>query len=331
MKKQILKYSLAFSIMLYAFLSWFSVDRAINVPGSSTWLIPMMCFSLFFIALSLGVLIIKEKFLLHIILGVSFLFSLIFAFSIGHIIILLFSCLLVYLAMERISNELKENIKLNIAKSMRTGRILTVLALALSITSQYTSEVINSEKANVLPKLNFNFTISKVIPIIYPDLKDSNGNVFTVDNFILEVAQKKSGGILGGILNSQELAEGDVSIDKNKAEQIILNNQEKILKDGRASFGKLSGKDLTGQEKIADVFSEIINNQISKYFSPNLEKSDFPLATFFMSFFLILTIISIGPFMAIIAGYVAIFIFWLFKKTKLVIVSSVMKEVEVIE
>lgn len=331
MKKQITKYLLVSFILLFALLSWFSVDRAINVPGSSTWLIPILCFSFFFSVLSLGIIIIKEKLLLNSVLAVSFSFSLIFAFSFGHLIIIFLSYLLAILSVEKISKDLNMNIKLNIPRSIRAGRTLFILAFAFSITSQYTSEVMGSEKANTLPKMDLSPTISRVIPIIYPNLKNSNGDSLTVDNFILELSKKKSTGFMENILNSPELEGRSAPINESQMNQIILNNQEEILQEGRVSLGNLSGKELTGQEKMTDVFSEMINNQINKYFSPNLEKSDFPIVTLFISFILVLTILSLGPFLVTIVGYMTIFIFWIFKKTNLVKISKVIVEMEVVE
>lgn len=330
MKKQILKYSLTLSIVLFAFFSWFSVERAINVPGSSTWLVPIIFFSLFFIAVSLGVLIIKEKYLLTVALIISFGCGLLFTFSIGHIIILVLSYLLVSLAIEKIYQELRANIKLNIAKAMRAGRIYFVLALAFSITSQYTSEVINSEKANILPEVDLTYTISKIIPMVYPNLKGVNGESLTVDDFILEMSKKKSEGILN-IIDDKILQNKITLSDENKTTEIMEINQEEVLKEGRENLSELSGREIVGQEKATDVFSEIINSQLAKYFAPELEKSDFPIITLFISFFLVLTILSLGPFLATISGYLAILIFWLFRKIDLVKISKVMIEVEVIE
>ncbi|HAT74198.1 MAG: hypothetical protein US30_C0019G0024 [Candidatus Moranbacteria bacterium GW2011_GWF2_36_839] len=331
MKTRITKYVIAGLMVVFGALAWFSVERAINVPSSSTWLVPSIWFILFYIAIASGAILIKDKIVLISALVFSFLANFIFSFSFWHIVILFFSFFLALAGLERISRDIKSNIKFDIAKSVRTGKIMLILALSIIITSQYYVEVKDTGKINIIPKFEAGDAVNQILPRIYPELKDSEKSDLTVDEFILKMSKENSDSFLGNILESQGLDEKQIGVSKSQIEKIIATDQGKILAEQRKSFSEIAGVPLTGQEKISDVFSDMINNKINEFFSTSLEKDSMPFLPFIASFILFLTVASLGSFLGSICGYLSALVFWILRKINLIQVSKVMVEMEIVE
>lgn len=325
MKTQMTKHVLTFLILLFGLSLWISVDRAINIPQSSTWLIPIICFSLFFISISLGSFIIKKRIVSYFALAISFLFSLIFTFSFWHLGVLIFSCLLAYVAMEKIAKEIKNGIILDVFKSIRLGRATLIVAIALSISSQYYFEIKNTNRAGVIPEFKIDKLSSKIIPAIYPDLENMEKENLTVDEFILKTSTEKSGNLITEMLGASKL-------DREIADaKLAPEDQVQLLKEGRLKISDLAGREVLGSERISDIFSEIISSKINTYFSPKLVEENSSIISWITALVLFLTIISLGSFLSFVVIYSAVIIFWILRKTELIKVSKVLVEVEVIE
>jgi len=331
MKKKITKYIIAGLIVVLGVASWLSVERAINVSESSTWLVPSIIFASFYIALSLGAILIKNKTVFISVLVGSLFSNLFFVFSFWHVLILLFAFFLALAGLERISNDIKSNIKFDITKSVRTGKTMLILALSIMITSQYYFEVRDTGKINIIPKFEAGDVVNQILPRIYPELKDSGKSDLTVDEFILKMSKENSDSFLGNILESQGLDEKQIGVSKSQIEKIIATDQGKILAEQRKSFSEIAGVPLTGQEKISDVFSEMINNKINEFFSTSLEKDSMPFLPFIASFILFLTVASLGSLLGSICGYLSALVFWILRKTNSVLVSKKMVEMEMVE
>lgn len=331
MKTKIIKYILVFAIMLSGFASWFSIDRAVNVSDSSTWLVPIIWFSIFFINLSLGAIIINDKKILFSALALSFFSSLIFTFSFWYFGILLISFFVAGIAVRKISNDLELNIKISLTKSIRTGKVFLILALALASSSQYYFETKDTPLANIIPKFETREITAQILPMIYPNFKNDSQEELTVDEFLLEMSSENSDNILSGFLSDSKTSEVASMIGKEQMKEITLANQEMILKEGRKNLEDIVGRDITGQEKMSDVFSDMISARMNEIFSSALARNEWPMISALPASILFLTIISLGPFLGFLAIYAAVFIFWLFKVFGLVKISKEMKEVEVVE
>jgi hypothetical protein len=331
MKTKITKYVIAGLIVVLGFVSWMTVDWAINIPTFSTWLVPSIWFILFFIALTLGAILIRKKILLFSVLAVGLFSSLYFAFSFWHALILILCFFLALTGLERISSDLSRNIKFSITKSVRTGKTLIILALSIAITSQYYAQVKNTDKIKIIPKLEIGETVNQILPMIYPDLKDSTEDDLTVDEFISEMSKQNADVILQDTLQNSGMDLKSTGMSEEQMAQIVSSNQDKILKEQRKSFSSIAGVPLTGEEKISGVFSEMINDRINRFFSPSLQKNSQPFLPWIASFFLFLTVASLGSFFGSLAGYLVALIFLIMRKNGLVKVSKKMVEMEVIE
>ena len=331
MKTKITKYILTFVIIVFGIASWSSVERAINVPTSSTWLVPIIFFTIFFVGLSLGAILIKEKVILFSALAISFFTSLFFTFSFWHIGVIIFSFFVAMLATEKMRKDVTLNIKVDLQKSIRTGKAILILALAIVTTSQYYFETKDTPKANIIPKMETGALTGKILPIIYPNLKNNSKDDLTVDEFILEMSKENSNSILSSFLENPENSQIASMIGKEGAQKINNVNQNVILLEGRKNLENIAGTKLTGQEKISDVFSDMISSRMNEIFSPALTEDNRPIVSAVSALILFLTIISLGPFLGFVAIYLAVSIFWLMRKADLVKISKVMMEVERVE
>jgi hypothetical protein len=330
MKTTITKYAIAGMAVLLGIISWMTVDWAIKLPNFSNWLIPSIFFTLFFIMLVLSAILIRQWSVILSILAVSFFASLYFAFSFWHFLILFLCFLLTWIGLARIIQDLNLNIKLSITKSVRTGKSIIILALSIAIASQYYTEVRNSNQINIIPKLKMGSAVNQILPMVYPNLKNSAQNDLTVDQFISEIAKQNTDSFLAGDTDKQKYL-NSAGINNEQITQIINSNQDKILEEERKNFSQMAGMTLSGNEKISDVFSEMINNRINDLFSPSLQGDNLPFLPLLAAFILFLTVASLGSVIGSLAGYFLAFVFWLMRKMDLVKISKTTVEMEIIE
>jgi len=319
-KNTILKFSLFTLTLVIAFFSWLAVERAINNSEASVWMAPIIWFSLFFIIFSLSAVLIKEKYLIALEALLALAASLIFAISFWHLVIIVLGFLFISLAAGRIKKDLELNIKVDLRKTVHTGSTIIIFSLSLIIASQYYFTVKDSGAEKLIPKFKMEgitgSLTSKVLSSIYPEFKNLDEDNLTVDQLLLET-QKKQLEQEGGMKNIQ-----------NKISDI---NQNIILEQGRKQISQMTGAEITGQEKVADLFSETINNKINSFVVPNLgNNKDSSILPIIMTIFLFLTVISLGSFLSSLWIFLVKVVFIVLVKMKVVLIAKVQKEVEVI-
>jgi len=330
MKKTIAKYVIAGLAVISGIVSWMTVDWAINIPNSSHWVLPTICFTVFFITIALSVILIKKRYIILLILATSFFASLFFSFSLWHVLLLLLSFILAEVAAERIAADLRLNIKFNISRSVRTGRTLMILALSIAISSQYYAEIRNNNQIEIIPEFQMGGTINQILPMMFPDLKNNLEDDLTVDEFILEITEQNIGNFTGDSLGIV-LPDGNMALSDNQMDRIVQNSQDRIIEEERKNLSQMAGMTLTGDEKISDVFSEMVNQKINTFFAPSLQPGSQPILPWLASIILFLTVASLGSLLSSLVGYLIAFIFWLMRKTSLVNISKVQVEMEVID
>lgn len=318
-KYQILKYVLAFLLLLFSFFLWRSVDRAIFVKEASVWLAPIMWVSLFFITLSFAIFLIKEKYLLCLASALSLLLAgLFFTFSPTHLLILILAALLIIIAEIKINGDFKSRLKIDLGKNLRAGSGLIIFALSLAISSQYYFETKDLATEKYVPRFELgkeaNGAMLKIVSGFLPQAKDLGNGELTVDQF------------LAGMVEKQQM---DLSLP---AGSVVDDLAEKTaLADGRKQISQLVLRDVDGSEKISDVFSEIVNKKINSYFMPNLgSKESSSLFSFIIAIVILLTATSLGSFLMIFWLPLVRFIFFIFKQSGAISVVLVPTEKEVI-
>ncbi|MFA6973752.1 MAG: hypothetical protein WC238_03395 [Parcubacteria group bacterium] len=357
MNKTILKFTLIILALGSSFFAWQSVDAAINVAEASNWLMPTLWFSALFIVLALSIVLIKEASLVFLEAFLVLALSLIFAPSFWHGLVILFSFLLLLLAIGRIRNDLHLNIRISLWKTIRTGSTVIVVVLGLVITSQYYFSVKDAPLGKIIPKFKMeglsSSLTSKIISALNPDFKNLDDKNLTVDQLILETQKKQLEQADGGqivpdaqinALIDQQLGE-NIPVQQREAlkaqylqkvkdqqSKMLGENQDLILEQARKQLADMVGVEITGQEKVSDLFSEVINSKINNYIVPNLSgDKNFPILPIIMTFILFLTVVPLGSFLSPLWILIVSLIFRLLVAAEVVKIKKVMTEVEVLE
>ncbi len=333
MKKNILKFSFFFLSLVAAFFSWFSVSRAITVPNSSVWLLPMLWFSFLYIIYSLEFVLVSEKLLIMLSIGIGIFSSFVFVHNFWHFFILLLAFGLLLISYHQIKTDLGQNVKLHLPKTLRMGKVSFIFALALVISSQY---YFQAKAVGILKLPTFdastileNSWARQILYKLNPDLQKLNDKNLTVDQLILQNYQDSQA-------NSDEtdllnLAQGNQVISPINLQRIEDLRKQKILEAGREQLETMANRKLTGSEKVSDVLTEIMNQKIQSLVSPDYANDKFPAVPLGMAFILFLTVLSLGAFILRITVYIVSFIFWIFKSTRVVAIRKVTVEMEAIE
>lgn len=319
MKKQLLRSVLVFLSLLSGAFFWLSIHRAIMFSGSSDWMVPIIWFSILYIFLSLLFVIESRSFwsLAPIVLIPAV--SLLFVPEIVQGALVVLAILFLWSSYFRVRSDLKENIRINLVKSLRLGRLLFILALSLVISGQYFFESQRVGKAEEVPEVDFSGFLSSswtdvILQKVSPSFSGVSQEGFTVDEFLEKNYQSSYPSGTGGPLS------GSGALEKSEA-----------LEAGREQLSELVGRQVSGQETIAEVFSEMVNRRIAETFSPqNPSGEGDSLFSGILSLVLFLTVFSLGLFLAEILAYLIQLIFWTLKKLRLVEIVQVPVEMEVI-
>jgi len=355
MLKKFFKYVLAGLTIAFSFLAWFSVDRAISVPEASVWISPILWFTLYFIGLSLCIVLIKRRYIVEFLASATLSISFPFVTSGYHIFALALGFLILTSAISKIKKDLKLNIKVDLYKTLRTGSTQIVLALAIVLTSQYYFTVRDYTVERIIPRFKMegavNVLTSRILSSVNPNFKDLSSKDMTVDEFILKTQSdqiEKSGldnvnslpidqiiDSQAGKKNSDQQREAlkQEYLKKMTEEQSNLQaqSQQFILEESRKKISEISGLNLNGSEKMSDVFSQMINSKIASYVSPNInQKDDFPVLPMILAIIIFLTVLPIGSFLSPAWLLISKLIFLVLVKADLVRIDKVPSEIEII-
>lgn len=339
-----------------SFLVWRSVDRAVNVAEASVWMVPIIFFSAYIILAYLSIIVIRRTDVLQWLFLGSILPSFFFVHSLGHLNAVFAAYVFLAWGVTRITDDLRLNIRISLRKSVRAGSVWVVLALSLLIASQYYASAKNFDTGRLIPQFSVssvsgNLT-SKILAMINPGLADISREGLTVDQFILQIQQEQVGdpAAVSANINNQidrEIDRTNPGLSKTQKESLKeetlkkiasanlemgREQQEFILQEGRRKFSEISGKSLTGDEKVADVFSDAINRKIDQYFGSGSaipgKTSPLPMM---LGIGLFLTVLSLGSALGPVWILLAGGIFWIFMETGLIRIIRVPIEMEVIE
>lgn len=347
---------LIFLALAFSFLAWHSIDQAINVPGSSIWLIPTVWVSLLFITICLVIIVVKERRVSELLAVACFLMSLVFIFDLSRIAAFILAILLFSLGLLRIKRDLDLNIKIDIGKSIYAGKAFIVASMAIMISSQYYSEVKFMDTAAFIPKFNLGegsgSITSGILSTINPQFRSVQNSSLTVDEFLVETQkgqmdtedpssgmgeeidqaiEEKGGNSLTPEQKAAIKADMQGQIDGSKG-ALSEASQALALKEGKERLSEMAGKTVTGSEKMSDIFSEIVNNKMASYFRPvegdSMASAFLPLI---FTLILFLTIISLANFLWFFFPSLVGGIFRLLVRFEAVKINRVMEEVEKIE
>jgi len=314
-KKIFLEYCLLAFLGGSSFLMWNAIDRAINVPDTSLWLVPIGFFALTFIFFTLLTVISRRWVLFQLVLIWVIFSSLFFVFKPWYLVFLGAGYLLLTFSHAHVRSDLKLNIKVDFYKSIRAGNFAFVLALSLVISSHYFFQTQHTRLENVVPKFNAAKLIEKVAPKIIASVNDDFKNIekkdLTVDQWILETEKEK----------------GEMS----KGKTFSALEEKLLLEEGRMQLEEFSGKRITGKEKMAEVVSQVISGKVDDFIAKGQLEGKFPAIPFAVSIVLFLTLFSMAVFLCPFLARIAQFIFWIFRKLGAVKIVEELRDVEVIQ
>jgi hypothetical protein len=355
MKKNILIYTLfGFSIIL-AFFSWKSTADAISQDGSNEWVAPVIFFSLFFVCFYLSLALIRNLLTLNILVAICLFSSFFFVFEKWHLLLILAGFLLTVSGAYRIHRDMNLNIKINLAKTLTTGKHLILIGFALVLSGQYFFIVKNQDFEKIIPQfINSKYSdifISKIISILNPEYQKISQEEITVDQFIIQTQQSKAQEAKSELISEDQIKESIEKMGtnfsssakneikenlKNNLESVnnklLENNEKMILEESRKKMEQMVGRELSGNEKISEIFNDIINKKIVDYFRPEIKSEHgVSLLPLILSIMLFLTIVPFGSVINILWIISVKIIFWIIVKTRIITITRNIVEVERIE
>jgi hypothetical protein len=346
MKNKIIKYFLLVLTVVFGFLAWLSEFRAIKVADSSTWIVPMIFFALYVILLCLSAVLVKKALLINAVMAVSVFFSLAFAPSTGHFVIIIFCIFLLHMALANIRRDMSLNVKISLWKSLGTGKFWLVISLAILISSQYFFIIKKMDGQLSIPEFNTTRISSKIVePILIfidPNFEKMQGSKgITVDQFLIESkgeeiknAYKDSFMILQNLSEEEKEQLGLEMDDQETKEQISERKyqiQEAILKKERQVFSEKIGREVDGKEDVADVFASLVDKKINDYFRmPIRVNSQTPTFIYIFTAVLFFTVWPLGSIICSLCFVLSALIFKLLILCKLVEIRKEFTEREAI-
>jgi hypothetical protein len=321
-KKSITKYFFMFGTVIGAIYFWLIISRLVNTSESENWLSPIVVFGAVFIFWSLAILLENKRWKFFL-LGLILIFTgLIFAQNIFIVVTSFLATGILYIGTVWVHDSMKSRVKLNIWMSLRLGRRLFVAAIALVVIGGFLMPVVLSGEKRALPLVNITEKqiklVGKVVSLFDSNLEEGGLSEMTVDEYILK-EQENLGGQRKNILGSKNVPREFTGLEK----QVIITG-------GRESISRLVVRNVSGDEKIMNIFAEIINNKINNYFNTEVSQASGFAPLFFsaLSFF---AIFSIGSFITSLLTFLVAALFKLLVLTKLVELGKKKVEVEVIQ
>lgn len=335
--------------VLFAVGAWFAVWRAILIPDSSAWLVPMILFSLYVICACFSIILAKDLLLLEFSLLSSLAASIFFAPSLWQVLAIIFGGYFLFTASRLIRRDFELNVAISPWKSLRAGKSYLLVAITLVICVQYFLTIRKIDGQINIPKFDIT-PISKqiVMPILVsfnPTLRSLNDETMTVDQFILQsqkdVLEDQSQNLDDSFLDAQlpsDITEQEKKFLKKQAKenfdkskkQIASKNQELVLQMGHKEFSDMLGIPIYGDEKVTEVFAGLVDRKLNDFFSSpvgGVQKNQLlPIiltVILFLTIYPIASVLSIGCFLIVKSGIFLMIHFGVLKVKKI----QVMKEI----
>ncbi|EKD46664.1 MAG: hypothetical protein ACD_67C00124G0003 [uncultured bacterium] len=337
--------------LVFATASWLSVRNAVIVPDSSTWFVPMALFSIYIILICLDIILFHDILLLELVLVASLATSAFFAFEWLQLLGILISAYFLFLSSRKIRWDMELNLIISPWKSMQAGKSYLLISLTFLIAMQYFLTIRNFDGEKKVPHFDSSFITKKIaIPFIAsvnPQFEVLNDETLTVDEFILQTQNSTQDNDFLKI--SEEMIDAQIPenltptqremIKKQAMEnfsstntQVSQKSKELILSIGHKQFSDIVGAPVTGNEKISDVFTGLINDKVNDYFNPKVENSEkSSVFSLILALVLLLIIYPIGSILSIAWFLTVKFVIFILLKTKAFNVKKVTVSKEILE
>lgn len=350
-KRKIIQAVLGISTVVVAVFSWLSVRNAVIVPDSSTWMVPMILFSIYIVLICLDAMLFSDVLLLELVLIGSLATSALFAFEWLQVLGVLISSYFLFLALRKIRVDMELNLKISPWKSMQAGKSYLLISLTFLIVMQYFLTIRSFDGEKKVPHFDASFITKKIaIPFVAsvnPQFKALKDETLTVDEFIMQTQNSNQENNLldidEQIIDSQipaDLTPAQREIIKKQAmenfsntnSQVSQKNQELILSIGRKQLSDVIGVPIAGNEKISEIFTGLINNKINDYFNPRVgvgEKN--AVLSLILAVVLFLIIYPVGSILSIVWFLIVKLIFFVLLWVEIFSVKKVTVSKEILE
>lgn len=332
--------------ILAAWISWFMVYRSFYWGENHYWSLPIV--SLFFslVFFSLLLLIESRNKFLYLATALALLPAFFLSQGSFFLMVPIWICglLIIFWGVEKIETEKNERIKLNIGKLIHQGMPLITTGLCLIIAGGYYFSLQNQSQLGNVPRFSIQLP-SKIV-----DIAVQLGSQFGEQNVLKEIEQ----GItvdefikmnLGKSIQKQEANDNNVwqEIAEKKLgrklteqeqqmldQQLTTNANDKMeIELARNQLAQQLGVPLTGEEKMQDVVSQVVNKRIEKYFNGNSsdQNQTVPIS---LAIALFLTTRTLAFLLSYLLIWTIQLFFHIMIKMKIFVIGKEIREVEVI-
>ncbi len=329
---------MVFLVTFFGVLFFLCIVRSIRgVAIMNPWISAMICAIVFETFLSLFAVIVGRKKLIVPVVIIAFLPSIIFTPIVWHIIIVVIATLVVIKGLYTMRATLFNTLKIDMSVIVRSGIAYISLALVIVVTSQYYFFIKNNAEI-IFDAGRYVSASNMIVDYI---IKKSNAenisiNTMTVDeflNFMIERVYKQN-----QIQDNIQYTHTN-NYEKNmlvrwvgqtglNVEKIKNNTNDQILKQMRTNMSGMVGYNLNGDEKVVNIFAEIISVQANRIMMQNVFLRENRIAIFTVVFFLV--VFSLASVIRIISGFCTRFIFMLLREFKIIHVTKIKRDAEVI-
>lgn len=331
------------------FFGWLRIAMLMEGTVESSWTVPIALFSSGISLLGLVFLLHKPLWLRLCAIAVAFIPSLFFIHSVLHGVILCLTSGICFYGFSRMHTDMLHHTRIMIRNSMHHGIGFVVVSFSLCIASLYYAQMQTESNEKLLERLSLNQTshgiINQSLGILNPEFKQVTDRGVTVDEFLetIQDMQLPEGSILKTPSDEELLRMAGVAPDDPSAPLVLkrirvsleknastLNSKEVLLQQGRKQLSDSVGRTVQGQDPIADVLSDIIDQRLRTYFQPNIANGNESILPFILSVILFITLWSLGSILSIVWRYLTAMLFHIFRSFGWIVIQKVTTEQEVV-
>jgi len=229
----------------------------------------------------------------------------------------------------RAKGEMAHGIKINLWKIIHAGSLIFVCAWSFAVASHYYFASQKNKMASPIPEfklegvaksITYN-VLSKINPSFKKVIEDNS----TVDQFIVEGQSESS-------VEVPEALKGQIPASFAMPEALESMKQELMMSESRKKLSEISGLNLSGEEKVTDVISQIINKKIVDMVPVSQEK-DGKFSPIFLAVALGLffSLIALGSVLVYLWFALVYIIFFFLRQAGLIRLAYITTEREVLE
>lgn len=330
MKKRFFKYLELLIIFLSALIIWWLADKLFSVSFLDNWSWIIFFISTFFVSWFLGALIIRDRrfFLLVTLGGLSL--QIFFTRNPWSILIIAASFLALYWARKAVRREMRNRIKIDIWNSLRVGRLFFIFAMGLMLAGQYYFFNNPQIESGNLPKFKMDSgkdgLMVKIVTLADTDLLNQKGEFATVNEFVFEKFR-------GSDMNLNGVNDEGVEYRTLRTTELNDLQKENVMKKGRDDISKMAEREVIGDEKMIDVFVEILNKKADDFLNVNVGYLDQEMPVMHIVFTLVifLAITGTGTVVSWFLVFLVAIIFKLLIWTELLSINKKAVNMEIIK